>query len=64
MQCLAILQYIPDMLEEILRLLIEKCLEIDVEIKVEKGGGVSLEERDEDEMFDLDMDGGELPSDF
>jgi len=55
-QCFAILQYEPELHEEILRLLIEKCLEMDVEIKIDKGGAVSLEEKNVDELYGLDLD--------
>lgn len=59
-QCLAILQYQPDLHEEILGLLIEHCLEIDVEIKVDIGGKVSLDEKKDEEMFDFDADEEEV----
>ena len=56
-QSFIVLQYAPDLHEEILRLLINKCLEIDVEIKIDHSGKVSLDENNTHEnMFDLDLD--------
>jgi len=61
-QCLSVLRYVPTIQGAVLGLLLDKALEIDVEIKVEEGGGVAIEiddeEDEEDEMaglFELEM---------
>ena len=61
-QCLAVLEYVPTLHAQVLELLIDKCLEMDVEIKINDGGTVSIEKemRDaEEEMFELDLDDDE-----
>lgn len=62
-QCLAVVSYCPKFHKQIICLLVEKCLEIDVEIKVENGGKASLdvkEDEEEDcyegEMFGIEID--------
>jgi len=62
-------RYAPILQGDILGLIISKCLEIDVEIVIEDGGGAQLveeyagEDEDDEGMFQLDMDiGGEHPN--
>ena len=47
--CITVLKYVPTMHGKILELLIDKALEIDVEIKINDSGLVSLEEEKEDQ---------------
>ena len=61
-QCLAVLHYVPTLHSQILELLLDKCLEMDVEIKIEEGGKVSIDSTNhslgntEEEMFELEID--------
>ena len=44
-QCLTVLESVPSMQRQVFDLLIEKALEIDVEIRIDDGGQVSLEQQ-------------------
>ena len=58
-QCLACLVYVPTLSAQVLELIVDKCLEIDVEIKINKSGHVSIEKEvhdAEEGMFELDLD--------
>eukprot|EP00980_Cylindrotheca_fusiformis_P008890 scaffold1900_cov123-Cylindrotheca_fusiformis.AAC.16 len=43
-QSFAVLEYLPSMRKQLLEIVIEKCLEIDVNIKINENGEVSIEE--------------------
>ena len=60
--CLTVLEYLPTIHSQVLELIIERCLEIDVEIKIHDGGNVSLECDNEEGIFDLDLGDENLPS--
>ena len=58
-QCLTVLDYVPTLSAQVLELIVDKCLEMDVEIKIHKDGQVSIDKEvhdAEDEMFELDLD--------
>jgi RNA polymerase I-specific transcription initiation factor RRN3 len=61
-QCLTALQYVPTLHAQMLEMLLDKCLEMDVEIKIGNGGQVSIDESNhsldnaEEEMFELELD--------
>ncbi len=60
-QCFILLNYVPTVRQNILQLCIDKCLEIDVEIRIAQDGKVNIIEEkkdddEEDDMFDLDLD--------
>jgi len=48
-QCLAVVKYMPQIHKNVIELLIDRCLEIDVEIKIEEGGDVKIEELEDKE---------------
>ena len=63
-QCLAVVKYMPQMHKDVIELLIDRCLEIDVEIKIEEGGHVKIEESeskdadvvvDDADIFGIDL---------
>lgn len=69
-QCLAVLKYAPQIHKDVLELLVDKCLEIDVEIKIEQGGDVTIEEveKEEDNLihpaeFNIQVDNGMATND-
>lgn len=51
-QCFTVLNYAPTIRQNILELCIDKCLEIDVEIRIAQDGKVKLEEADAGEIED------------
>mmetsp|Transcript_1792 Transcript_1792/g.3239 ORF Transcript_1792/g.3239 Transcript_1792/m.3239 type:complete len:364 (-) Transcript_1792:1468-2559(-) len=51
-QCFTVLNYAPTIRQNILELCIDKCLEIDVEIRIAQDGKVKLEEADAGETED------------
>lgn len=58
-QCLCLLDYAPSLRNKILELLIEQGLAIDVDIKINDGGDVTIEresKEEEDGIFEMDMD--------
>eukprot|EP00586_Coscinodiscus_wailesii_P016388 CAMPEP_0172490688 /NCGR_PEP_ID=MMETSP1066-20121228/21216_1 /TAXON_ID=671091 /ORGANISM="Coscinodiscus wailesii, Strain CCMP2513" /LENGTH=748 /DNA_ID=CAMNT_0013259291 /DNA_START=40 /DNA_END=2286 /DNA_ORIENTATION=+ len=65
-QCFTLLTYAPNLQGEVLKLLVNKALEFDVEIKVEDGGVVRLDEEEveeKEEVFELEDDKEEKGSD-
>lgn len=68
LQCLTILEYVPTLHSQVLELLLDKCLEMDVEIKISDGGGVSIDKQSrhsdnaEQEMFELELDDSKQPA--
>jgi hypothetical protein len=60
--CLSVLEYAPTLESQVLELLIDKALEMDVEIKIKSCGDVEIDEEkfvkpnDDDAIFDLEMD--------
>lgn len=55
-QAFTVLNYVPTMHQDLICLCIDKCLEIDVEIRIAQDGAVNIEEADEDDQFDLEKD--------
>lgn len=58
-QCLTVLEYVPTLSAQVLELIVDKCLEMDVEIKIHNDGQVSIDKEvhdAEEEMFELDLD--------
>ena len=62
-QCFIVLNYVPTIRQNILELCIDKCLEIDVEIRIAQDGKVRIDESKENEegpvkngMFNMDED--------
>jgi len=61
-QCLHVLLYVPTLHSQLLELLLDKCLEMDVEIQIEEGGKVSIDasrrslDTAQEEIFDLEID--------
>jgi RNA polymerase I-specific transcription initiation factor RRN3 len=62
--CLVVLQYHPGLQTSVLDLLVDKCLEMDVEIKISDVGEASLDSAENDEegadatgCFELELDG-------
>ena len=52
-QSLSVLRYVPEIESAVLELIVQKCLELDVEIRISDQGEVSIEV---DEIFDLEVD--------
>ena len=44
LQCLNVLHYIPEIRKQVMELVIDKALEIDVNIKIQDGGNVILDD--------------------
>jgi hypothetical protein len=63
-QCFTVLEYAPTLEPQILELLVDKALEMDVEIRIKEGGDVEIDkeelvkEEDGDGIFDLELDNG------
>ena len=65
-QCLAVVKYVPQLQKDVLELFIDRCLEIDVEIKIEDSGDVKVDESkgekeddgavDDSDIFGIDLD--------
>jgi hypothetical protein len=55
-QCLIVVKYVPTIHQQFLELAMDKCLEIDVEIRLGKDGKVEIEEVEQDN-FNLELDG-------
>jgi hypothetical protein len=54
-QCFTVLEYLPNIREQVIALVIDKALEIDVNIKIKDGGEVIIDdEKDSDGIFELD----------
>jgi len=54
-QCLTVLQYVPTLHADLLELLIDKCLEIDVEIKIKDGGQVGIDDDNDKDDHNFDQ---------
>tara|TARA_B110000305_G_scaffold127799_1_gene143044 strand:- start:33 stop:995 length:963 start_codon:yes stop_codon:yes gene_type:complete len=52
-ECLSFISYIPSLQFPILQLIVNKCLEIDVEIKIDESGVVSVEEEEDEGELEL-----------
>jgi RNA polymerase I-specific transcription initiation factor RRN3 len=55
-QCLEVVQYLPSVRGHVLELLVDKSLEMDVEIKINDGGEATIDEEKEEDIFQLDLD--------
>jgi len=58
-QCLEVLKYHPAIRPQVLELLVDKCLEMDVEIKITDVGEAKIDEEkedDDDDIFELELD--------
>ena len=55
-QCLAVVKYVPQLQKDVLELFIDRCLEIDVEIKIEDSGDVKIDESKEEKEADATVD--------
>ena len=57
-QVFVITGYVPSIQGQVLHFVIDKCLELDVEIKIHDGGQVTLDDDPDkdDGVFDLEMD--------
>jgi RNA polymerase I-specific transcription initiation factor RRN3 len=60
--CFAALDYLPGIHGQVLELIIERSLEIDVEIKINDGGEVSFDQENDEGVFELELDANEKPS--
>lgn len=68
--CLQVVEYVPGIEGSILELLVDKCLEMDVEIKIRDGGETSLDHGDGNDcdddaiqdVFQLDLDDDAIPA--
>ena len=59
-QCLTVVKYVPQLQKDVLELFIDRCLEIDVEIKIEDGGDVKLDESKEEKEDDGAVDDSDI----
>jgi RNA polymerase I-specific transcription initiation factor RRN3 len=56
-QAFTVLSYVPTIHQELIELCIDKCLEIDVEIRIAQDGAVNIEENDDEgDLFDFEKD--------
>lgn len=61
--CFSVMDYAPTLEPQMLELLIDKALEIDVEIRIKDGGNVEIDEEkivsqiDDEAIFELELDG-------
>ena len=55
MQCFKVVEYLPSIRKKLLEIIVDKCLEMDVNIKIKDNGEVHIE----DENVDADRDGQE-----
>jgi RNA polymerase I-specific transcription initiation factor RRN3 len=60
-QCLYVLEYIPGMEGQVIDMLVDKCLEMDVEIKIVDNGEAMIDDDDNafsdvEDMFQMDLD--------
>jgi len=57
-QCLHVLQYLPSIRGQVLELIIDRCLEVDVEIKITDVGEATIDAEEEDDanVFSLDLE--------
>jgi len=63
-QCLLVIRYTPNIHREFIALCVDKCLEIDVEIRIAKNGTVKIEEKtkNEDNSDDINFDENKIPA--
>lgn len=54
-QCFIVLNYVPSMQRQFLELCVDKCLEIDVEIRIAKNGTVKIEEQGKDKDDEISI---------
>lgn len=59
-QCLAVVKYVPQLQKDVLELFIDRCLEIDVEIKIEDSGDVKIDESKEEKEADATVDESDI----
>ena len=59
-QCLAVVKYCPQLQKDVLELFIDRCLEIDVEIKIEDSGDVKIDESKEEREADATVDESDI----
>ena len=61
-QCFVVLEYLPSIRRQVLELIIDKSLEIDVNIKIQDGGNVMVDDENEEseEAGVFEMDGVEI----
>ena len=55
-QCLTVLQYLPSLEGQVLELMIDKSLEMDVDIKIADNGEASFDDDKDDELDVFEMD--------
>lgn len=57
-QCFSVVEYVPSIHSQVLQFIVDKCLEMDVEIKIHDGGEVTLddEEEEDEDIFELEID--------
>ena len=56
-QCFTAVDYVPSIYSQVLQFVIDKCLEMDVEIKIHDGGEVTLDDNEEEEgIFELELE--------
>lgn len=60
-QAFAVVEYVPDIYKDFMQFVIDKCLEMDVEIKIVDGGNVALQNEEsapaaQDTVFELEED--------
>lgn len=63
-QLLAITGYVPSIQGQVIKFIVDKSLEMDVEIKIHEGGEVTIEEEDNSKevgLFDLELDSNDVP---
>ena len=56
-QCLIVLRYVPMMEQQFLHLCMDRCLEIDVEIRIANNGMVRIQDEEGEGIADLDRNG-------
>ncbi|KAL3936456.1 MAG: hypothetical protein SGARI_002548, partial [Bacillariaceae sp.] len=55
-QCLQVLEYLPSIRQRVLELLIDKCLEIDVNIFIKDNGDAIIDEEEQENQLDTSID--------
>ena len=57
-QCFTVIDYVPSICNQVLQFVIDKCLEMDVEIKIHDGGEVTLDDNDDEDeaIFELELE--------
>ena len=54
------MKYVPQLQKDVLELYIDRCLEIDVEIKIEDSGDVKIDETKEEKEADATVDESDI----